>query len=92
MIINHNMTQARFDLDDYTVKVLDVVKGRHGLKNRNEALLHFVHEHGTDYADFPLGPETVRRIQRILEEHKKKHPHRTMSIKDVDKLLGMNDV
>lgn len=92
MIKGDRLTQARFELNAYTKKVLDVVKGRHGLKNRNEALRHFVHEYGQDYAEFRIGPQTMREIDRTFKEHIQKHPNRRMTDKQLRKLLGIEDV
>lgn len=86
------MIQARFELDEHTIKVLDTFKARHGLRNRNEALNRFVLDYGEDYADFPIGPKTLRRIDRIIEEHKKNYPDRRMTLEELDELLGMPDV
>lgn len=91
MIKGDILTQARFELDEYTVKVLDVVKGRHGLKNRNEALRTFVREYGDDYAEFRIGPKTAREIERTFNEHMRKHPNRRMTDEQLRKLLGIGD-
>ena len=45
------MRQARINLDEYTTRVLDVVKGRYGLKNREDALNKFVREFGEEFVE-----------------------------------------
>lgn len=89
MIKGDILTQARFELDEYTTRVLDVFKGKHGLKNRQEALNRFVHEHGQDLVEPEVNQEALKEIDEILARHKKKHPNRTMTMKELDELLGL---
>lgn len=89
------MTQARFELNDYSVRVLDVIKGKYGLKNRNEALNKFIKEHGENYVEpeieFPQ--EVVKHFNNVVKEHKTKYGNkpRPMSMEEVDKLLGLDE-
>ena len=83
------MAQARLDLDPYTVRVLDVVKGKFGLKNRNEALKKFVEEHGAGYAEIRIDEQVLRELDHLVADHKKKHNLRKMNEKQIDILLGL---
>ena len=83
------MTQARLELDPYTARVLDVVKGKFSLKNRNEALKRFVEEHGPAYVEMNVDERILHELDRIHDEHTRQHPRRTMSEKDLNELLGL---
>ena len=83
------MTQARFEIDAYTARVLDVIKGKYGLKNREEALKKFVEEHGPQYTQPFADEEIVREMDILLMDHKKKYKARSMSEDDLDELLGL---
>ena len=86
------VTQTRFDLDEYSLRVLDVVKGKYGLKNRNEALKRFIAEHGEDYVEFEISPEHLAYYDKIVAEHKAKYGKKwkPMTMDELDKLLGLN--
>jgi len=81
--------QARFQLDDYTVRVLDVVKGKFGLKNRDEALKKLALEVGGAYVE-PMPNETVlKEIDAVYEEHKKNYSNRKMTNEELKRLLNV---
>jgi hypothetical protein len=79
--------QARFQLDEYTTRVLDVIKGKFGLSNRNEALQKMILEHGNEYVEPNLNEETLIELDSIYENHMKKHSKRKMTKKELKKLL-----
>jgi hypothetical protein len=83
------MTEARFELDDYSLRVLDVVKGKHGLKNRNEALKRVLEDCGEAYVEKAPNETLLRELDAIYSEHKKKYPNRKMNEKELNKLLGL---
>ncbi len=85
------MTEARFNLDEYTTRVLDVVKGKYGLKNRNEALNKFFREYGEDLVEPIIDENYLRELDKIVEDHKKNYKDRTMTLEELDDLLGLND-
>lgn len=81
--------QSRLEMDDYTARVLDVVKGKFGLKNRSEALNRLAQECGPGYVE-PVPDEMVlRELDAVYEDHKKKHPNRKMTDKELKNLLGL---
>ncbi len=89
MIKGDIVTETRFDLDDYSLKVLDVVKGKHGLKNRNEALKKLLDDVGEEYVEKVPNESALRELDRIYEAHKKKYPNKTMTEKELNKILGL---
>ena len=81
------MTQVRLDIDEYTVRVLDVVKGKFGLKNRSEALKRFAHTYGEKYVLPPVNESVLRELDNLHDKHIKKYGYRGMSEEELDKLL-----
>ena len=89
MIKGDKMTQARLEMDDYTVRVLDVVKGKFGLKNRSEALKTLALEVGSDYVDLAPNEMALKELDAIYESHKKKYGNRRINDKELKSLLGL---
>ncbi|MFP4656114.1 MAG: hypothetical protein ACLFNK_00875 [Candidatus Woesearchaeota archaeon] len=85
------MTQARFELDKYTTRVLDVIKGKHGLKNRNEALNKLVKDSGSAYVEPPINEEYLRELDEEYNTHKRSHRNRKMDDKELDRHLGLDE-
>ncbi|MBU1202113.1 MAG: DUF2683 family protein [Nanoarchaeota archaeon] len=83
------MIQARFELDDYTIRVLDVIKGKFGLKNRDEALKKLALEAGEQYVELRPNELVLREIDAIYESHKKKHGDRKMTNEELKRLLNV---
>ena len=83
------MIQSRLEMDDYTVRVLDVIKGKFGLKNRSEALQKLALEVGNEYVEVVPNESVLRELDAIYESHKKKHGNRKMNNKELKGLLGL---
>lgn len=83
------MIQARLELEDYTLRVLDVIKGKHGLKNRSEALNKLAQETGSEYVEEKPNEMVLRELDLIYENHQKKHSKRNMTNSELKKLLGI---
>ena len=67
------MIQTRMEMDDYTARVLDVIKGKFGLKNRSEALKKLALEAGNDYIELAPNEMVLKELDEIYESHKKKY-------------------
>ncbi len=76
-------------MDEYTARVLDVIKGKFGLKNRSEALKKLALEAGNEYIGIVPNEKVLRELDGIYESHKKKYGNRTMTDKELRKLLGL---
>lgn len=83
------MTQIRLEVDNYTKKVLDVVKGKHGLKNRDAALKKFVELHGENYVEKEPNELFLKELDEKYERHIKKYGTKSMSEEELDELLGL---
>ena len=82
------MIQTRMEIEEYSARVLDVVKGKFGLKNRSEALNKLIKEVGTEYVEPPIDEMVLRELDETYVKHKKKYGDRTMTLKELDKILG----
>ena len=83
------MIQARFEMDEYTVRVLDVIKGKFGLKNRDEALKKLALEAGNEYVELAPNEMVLKELDAMYESHMKKHQNRKMTDSELKKLLGL---
>jgi hypothetical protein len=83
------VTQVRLELDDYTKQVLDVVKGKFGLSNRNDALIKFAQLYGGDFVELQPKKEVLDYLDATFNAHLQKHPRRKMSLKELDALLDL---
>lgn len=83
------MIEARLKLDKYTSQVLDVVKGKHGLKNRSEALKKLVEEHGENYVKKEPNEMLIKELNEKYDEHIKKHGFKSMDESELDEILGL---
>ena len=83
------MVETRLNIDDYTSRVLDVVKGKFGLKNRSEALKKMAMQVGHEYLEPIPNEMALKELDEIYESHKKKYGNRSMTDKELKKLLNL---
>lgn len=86
------MVLARLKLNGYTNKVLNVVKAKFDLKDKSEALNKFVEECGDEFVEKEANGEYIKKLLEIDKRHMKFHKNRTMTIKELDKLCGVDNV
>jgi len=89
--LGDNMAKINFraEIDDYTNRVLGVVKSRYGLKGRAEALDYFANKYGEEYVQHEVKEEV---IAEVLEQSKNYHKNsgffKKLTLKELDKLCG----
>ena len=83
------MIQARFELDEHTARVLDVIKGKYGLKNRDEALRRLALETEDKYVEQKANEEVLRELDKTYEKHKQTNKNRKMTNKELKRLLNV---
>jgi hypothetical protein len=86
------MTQISFraEIDEYTNRVLGVIKEKYGLKTKSAALNMFAEIYGEDFVEKEVKDEVIKEVIAATEEHKKKYPNRRMTMKELDKLCDIN--
>ena len=84
------MTSMSITVNEYTARVLGVVKEKFGLKDRAEALDKFAEMFGGDFVEREIDDTVVKEIIKSSAEWEKKHNFkRKMSLKELDKLCGL---
>jgi len=83
------MTTVNLQIDEYTNRVLGVIKEKFGLKDKGEALRIFADMFGEDFVEKEVKEEVVTAIIDSCNSHIKKYGFRKMSVKELDKLSGI---
>ena len=86
------MISARVNLNEYANKVLAVVKAKHGLNDKSEAINFFIEEYGDEVVEKEATDEYIKKMGEIVDKHTKKYGRKTMTLKELDKLCGIKDV
>lgn len=62
-----NMVQAVINIDENTNRVLNIVKAKHGLKDKSQAINMVVNEYENSFLEPQLRPEYKEKLQRIIK-------------------------
>ena len=62
------MVQAIINLDKNADRVVNVVKGKYGLKNKSEALKHIIEEYENSFLEPELRPEYLDKLGKIRKQ------------------------
>ncbi|HLD05431.1 MAG TPA: DUF2683 family protein [Candidatus Nanoarchaeia archaeon] len=71
------MVQTFVNLDETANRIVNIVKAKHGLKDKTQAINLLVHEYGAELLEPELRPEFVNKIKH-LEKHGKFTRHESM--------------
>jgi len=77
---------ARVELDDYTNKVLGVLKIKHSLKDKSEAINKFAEIYGDEIVEKEASDEYTRKVLEIANRHLEKYKKKSMTLKELDAL------
>jgi len=81
------MVHARVKLDQYTNRVLNVIKAKYDLRDKSSAINKMADLYGDELVDkTEVNPEYMEKLNRIYEEHMKMHPGRRMTLEELDAL------
>lgn len=83
------MTSMSIKVNEYTNRVLGVIKEKFRLKDKAEALDRFAEMFGEEFVEKEVRDEVVEDVIKSCNEHFKKHGHRRMSLEELDKLSGI---
>lgn len=61
------MVQAVIDIDENTNRVLNIVKAKHGLKDKSQAINLVVTEYEESFLEPELRPEYKNKLAKILK-------------------------
>ena len=62
------MVQAVINLNEREDRVLNIVKGKFGLKNKSEAINLIINEYEQEFLEPELKPEFVERLERLEKQ------------------------
>lgn len=62
------MTQAIVNLGEYEDRVLTIIKGKYGLKNKSDAVNFVINKFEEELLEPELKPEYVKKIRKIEKE------------------------
>ena len=82
------MVDARVLLDNYSNKVLAVVKAKYELNDKSQAINKFIEMYGPNEVEMEVKESYVKKLLEAEEGHFKRHDYRKMSDKELDKLFG----
>jgi len=84
------MISARLTINEYTNKVLNVIKAQFDLKDKSEALNRFVKMFGEEIVEKEPKEEYIKELLEISDSHFKKYGHKKMTLKELDELCGVS--
>ncbi len=77
---------ARVELDEYTNRVLGVIKMKYGLKDKSEALNKFIELYGDEVIDREANEEYVKKTIELTKKHYDKYKNKKMTLQELDNL------
>ena len=87
--MNQKNISARIELNPYSNKVLAVLKAKHGLKDKSEAINKFVEIFGEEIVEKDSSEAYLKEMIKGVNEHLKKYGYKSMSSEEFDSLFGM---
>lgn len=85
-----NQVTMNIKVDEYTNRVLGVIKEKFGLKDKAEALNKFADMYGEEFVEKELKDEVIKEMIQDCDEWAKKYKFkRKMTIKELDELCGI---
>lgn len=78
---------ARVELDDYSNRVLAIVKAKFGLKDKSEALNKFFMIYGDEILERQASEEYIKKVLGIVNKHIEKYGNKSMNEKELNSLF-----
>jgi len=73
--------------EDYTSRVLGVIKEKYGLNDKSQALNKFVDMFGEEFVEKEVSEEYVKKILEIENSHFKRYGYKTMKKEEFEELF-----
>ncbi|HLC36987.1 MAG TPA: hypothetical protein VJK05_05275 [archaeon] len=74
-------------IDEYTSRVLGVIKEKYGLKDKGKALDKFAELCGSEFLEPEVKEEVIREVIESCDRHIRKYGFRSRSVKDLRKII-----
>jgi len=84
--MEQNFISARVELDEYSNKVLAVIKAKYGLNDKSEAINKLAELCGENFVEKRANDEYVKKVISIANSHSKKYGNKKMSLQELNKL------
>ena len=84
------MVFARVNINEYTNKVINVIKAKFDLKDKSQAINKFAELYGDDIVEKEANDKYIKKIIEIEEKHLKIYGKKKMSLKELDKLCEVS--
>jgi len=85
------MVSMSITVNEYTARVLGVIKEKFGLKDRAKALDRFTDMFGEEFVEKEINESTIKEMINDCTNWEKKHKFkRKLTIKELDKLCELN--
>ena len=78
---------ARVELEEYTNRVLAVLKAKYGLKDKSEAINKFAELYGEEIVEKEPKDKYIKHILGVTNRYLEKHKNKKMSFKELDTLF-----
>jgi len=79
------MVDARVELSEYSNRVIAVVKAKHGLRDKSEALNMFIETYGPEEVEPEVKESYIKKLLRIEKSHYRKHGLRSTTVAQLRK-------
>ncbi|MFC1800469.1 DUF2683 family protein [Nanoarchaeota archaeon] len=79
------MVQAIINLGEYEDRVLTILKGKFGFKNKSEAVNFVIDQYEEEFLEPNLRPEYIKKAKKIM----KQKPVKVGTFSDLKKRYGM---
>jgi hypothetical protein len=73
--------------EDYTSRVLGVIKEKYGLNDKSQALNKFVDMFGEEFVEKEVSEDYIKKILAIEDRHFKKYGYRNTTFEQLEKEL-----
>ncbi len=80
------MISARVELENYSNKVLGIIKIKFGLRNKSEALNKFIELYGEKIMEKEASEEYIKKVIDVVKKHLEKYGNKKMTLQELDKL------
>ena len=77
---------ARVELDEYTNRVLGIIKIKYGLNDKSEAINKFIELYGDEIIEKEASEEYVKKVIKVAENHFDKYKNKKMTLQELDNL------
>ncbi len=78
-----NMVQAVINIDEYENRIINIIKGKYGFKNKSEVIEYIISEYEKEHLEPELRPEYIEKMKERQKEE-------TVKVKDSRKHFGLS--